>query len=94
MGMNLAEAVAREYETAVLSARRLALSGSAAGRLASVLLEWGRRSADVEWSLGMATEKNDEVALRFRMPLTHEELGTMARISCETDNPSFDKAEG
>lgn len=70
---NSAEAVAREYDAVVLSARRLALSGSAAAKLASVLLEWGQMSGGREAG-----------QMRFRMPLTHEELGHMAGMSRET----------
>lgn len=103
---NSAAAVAGEYGSAVLSARRLALSGSAAGKLASVLLDWGRlaagrrvmaaRECDVgvdqavsalasESARGSAVmEEEDDGALRFRMPLTHEELGQMAGVSRET----------
>jgi CRP/FNR family transcriptional regulator, cyclic AMP receptor protein len=92
VGANSAETVAREYEAAVLSARRLALSGSAAGRLASVLLEWGRRSA--RKSAVDDTPKKGEAALRFRMPLTHEELGNMAGISRETTTRVLSKLKG
>lgn len=72
VGRNSAKAMAEEYRSAVLSARRLALSGSAAGKLASVLVEWGHKAS-----------RNPE-ELRFRMPLTHEELGSMAGIARET----------
>ncbi|WP_213804371.1 Crp/Fnr family transcriptional regulator [Granulicella sp. dw_53] len=92
VGLNSAETVAREYGTAVTSARRLALSGSAAGRLASVLLDWGRTRAG-----RAAAEAGDvEGPLRFRMPLTHEELGHMAGISRETATRALTKmkAEG
>ena len=92
VGMNSAEAVAREYEAAVMSARRLALSGSAAGRLASVLLEWGRRSARKSAVDDAQTE--GEAALRFRMPLTHAELGNMAGISRETTTRVLTKLKG
>lgn len=75
VGRNSAVSVAREYECAVLSARRLALSGSAGGKLASALLEWGR----------MATPRaQGREPIRFAMSLTHEELGQMAGISRET----------
>jgi CRP/FNR family transcriptional regulator, cyclic AMP receptor protein len=91
VGFNSAEAVAREYDSAVLSARRLALSGSAAGKLASVLLDWGRMS--VRRGSDNAAVEGD---LRFRMPLTHEELGQMAGISRETTTRVLSKlkAEG
>lgn len=72
-GRNAIISVALEYENALLSARRLALSGSAAGKLAGVLLDWGR----------MGHVAGDK-AMEFRMPLTHEELGSMAGLSRET----------
>lgn len=70
---NTALTMALEYEGAILSARRLALSGSASSKLASVLLQWGKMG-------GSANGK----PLTFRMPLTHEELGSMAGLSRET----------
>ncbi|MGI4758336.1 MAG: Crp/Fnr family transcriptional regulator [Janthinobacterium lividum] len=81
VGRNSAMAMAREYQSAVLSARRLALSGSAAAKLAGVLAEWGE--------LIVAGEHESEPEgncgeVRFAMPLTHEELGHMAGISRET----------
>ncbi|MEI9981689.1 MAG: Crp/Fnr family transcriptional regulator [Edaphobacter sp.] len=69
---NTVKSVVSEYEGALLSARRLALSSSAAGKLASVLLDWGRMGS----SAGEA--------MTFRMPLTHDELGSMAGLSRET----------
>jgi CRP/FNR family cyclic AMP-dependent transcriptional regulator len=81
VGRNSSMALAREYESAVLSARRLALSGNATAKLASVLAEWG--------GLILAGEHDEDVprtgaGVSFRMPLTHEELGHMAGISRET----------
>lgn len=70
---NTALTMAMEYEGAMMSARRLALSGSAAQKLASVLLDWGRRGRDIK-----------PERLEFQMPLTHEELGCMAGLSRET----------
>ncbi len=85
VGWNSAEEMAREYGSAVLSARRLALSESAAGKLAGLLLDWGRKSAEYgALERGRASDSGVETALRFRMPLTHEELGQMAGISRET----------
>jgi CRP/FNR family transcriptional regulator, cyclic AMP receptor protein len=55
-----------------LDARRLALSGSAAGRLAQLLIEWAETAAC------------GEPELRFTMALTHEELASMAGTSRET----------
>jgi CRP/FNR family cyclic AMP-dependent transcriptional regulator len=67
-----AQVIAREYHEVFLDARRLALSGSAAGRLAQLLLDWARTS-----SCG-------KPELRFTMALTHEELANMAGTSRET----------
>lgn len=70
---NSVTALANKYDLLLHSARRLALSSSAAGKLAGTLLHWGRmRTSD------------DGVTISFRMPLTHEELGSMAGLSRET----------
>ena len=73
-----ATAMTRDYNSAVLSARRLALSNSAAGKLASTLLDWARMD-----HLHDGPEHNN-LPISFTMPLTHEELGSMAGISRET----------
>jgi CRP/FNR family transcriptional regulator len=70
--MHAAQSLAEEYRSAFYDAKRLALSPSAAGRLASVLLNWGRNA-----SCGMPE-------MRFTMSLTHEELANMAGTSRET----------
>ena len=75
VGRNAAVSVAWEHEGMLLTARRLATSSSAAGKLANALLDWGRME-------GAADTAGPE--MRFRMPLTHEELGSMAGISRET----------
>jgi CRP/FNR family cyclic AMP-dependent transcriptional regulator len=93
VGFNSAETVAREYGSAVLSARRLALSGSAAAKLVSVLLDWARMSSGTHGAAARA-RGGVEVALRFRMPLTHEELGSMAGISRETTTRVLSKLKG
>ncbi len=82
VGRNSTLAVAREYESAVVRARQLALSNSARAKLAAVLVEWGglALAGDHEHD----TTPNMPNAVRFRMPLTHEELGHMAGISRET----------
>jgi CRP/FNR family cyclic AMP-dependent transcriptional regulator len=72
VGQKSAKVVAKEYREVFLDARRLALSGSAAGRLSQLLLEWAQGS-----SCG-------KPELRFTMALTHEELANMAGISRET----------
>jgi len=73
VSFNTARTMATEYDGMLHTARRLALSNSAAGKLAAALLDWGRLKRPVNGT-----------ALRFNMPLTHEELGNMAGISRET----------
>ncbi len=75
VGRNAAVSVAWEYEGMLLTARRLATSSSAAGKLATALLDWGRMDA---------VEDGQAASMEFRMPLTHEELGSMAGLSRET----------
>lgn len=70
--MNAAQTLSHEYKAAFFDARRLALAPTAAGRLASVLLDWGRSA-----SCG-------KPELKFTMALTHEELGNFAGTSRET----------
>jgi CRP/FNR family cyclic AMP-dependent transcriptional regulator len=70
--MHAAQSLSGEYLTVFHDAKRLALSGSAAGRLARLLLDWGRQTA------------NGRTELRFTMALTHEEIANMAGTSRET----------
>ena len=70
--MHAAKSLSEEYKSAFFDARRLALSTSAAGRLASVLLEWA------------TTESCGNKELRFVMALTHEDLASLAGMSRET----------
>ncbi len=70
--MHAAKTLSEDYKTAFFDARRLALSGSAAARLASVLLEWGK-------STSCSTSE-----MYFKMGLTHEELASIAGTSRET----------
>jgi CRP/FNR family cyclic AMP-dependent transcriptional regulator len=72
VGQKAAKVVALEYRAAYLDARRLAISGSASGKLAQLLLEWADTSG---------CGKQD---LRFTMTLTHEELASMCGVSRET----------
>jgi len=72
VGTKTAQAMAKEYREVFLDVRRLALSGSAAGRLARLLLEWS------------ATAACGKPELRFTMALTHEELASMTGTSRET----------
>ncbi|MDE1156665.1 MAG: Crp/Fnr family transcriptional regulator [Acidobacteriaceae bacterium] len=71
---NIASAAAREYESALLSARRLALSGSASAKLASLLAELASLNATL----------HEQRSIEIPMPLTHEELGSMCGLSRET----------
>jgi CRP/FNR family transcriptional regulator len=71
--MLAAKALSEEYKSAFFDARRLALSGSTAGRLAGVLLDWGRSAAGCNGA-----------EMRFTMALTHEELANLAGTSRET----------
>ena len=77
--MNAARSLAEEYRTAFFDARRLGLTQSAAGRLASVLLDWARSSC------------GSESELRFTMALTHEELANLAGTSRETVTRLFSR---
>jgi len=70
--MHAAQSLSAEYLTVFPRCKRLALSGSAAGRLARLLLDWGRNSA------------NGKPEIRFTMALTHEEIANMAGTSRET----------
>ena len=70
--MNAAQSLSTEYWTVFRDARRLALSTTAGGRLAQLLLEWARSA-----SCGAGE-------MKFTMALTHEELASMAGTSRET----------
>jgi len=71
-------AIAREYQNAFLCARRLALHTSAAGKLASTLLDWAR----ADDSRNCSTSTN--LPISFLMQLSQEDLGSMAGLSRET----------
>jgi CRP/FNR family transcriptional regulator len=70
--MHAARSLSEEYKSVFFDARRLALAPSAAGRLASVLLDWGRAA-----SCG-------KPEMHFTMALTHEDLANLAGTSRET----------
>lgn len=72
VGQKAALSIAQEYRAVFLDARRLAVAGSAAGKLAQLLLEWA------------ATAACGKPELRFTMALTHEELANMSGVSRET----------
>jgi CRP/FNR family cyclic AMP-dependent transcriptional regulator len=71
--MTVARAIAQEYKAAFCELRRLALPATAAGRVASLLLDWSR-------------EQVPKTALRprFIMTFTHEEIGAMTATTRET----------
>jgi len=70
--MHAMGSLSADYLAVFKDARRLALSASAGGRLARILLDWGRSASQ------------GKPELRFTMALTHEELGDMAGVSRET----------
>jgi CRP/FNR family transcriptional regulator len=70
--LHAAKALSEEYKAVFFDARRLALSGSAAGKLAALLLDWGR------------TASCGKPEMRFTMALTHEELANLIGSSRET----------
>lgn len=70
--MHAAQSLSGEYLTVFQDAKRLALSGSAAGRLARLLLDWGT---------AVSCGKPE---IRFTLALTHEEIANMAGTSRET----------
>ncbi len=64
--------LAAEYRSAVSDARNLALCGSVAGRVASLLLDWGRSAS------------SGRHEIRFNMALTHDDLANFAGSTRET----------
>ena len=70
--LHAARMLSAEYKGAFFDARRLALSGSSAGRLAGVLLEWG------------AAESIGKPEMRLTMALSHGDLGNLVGCSRET----------
>jgi CRP/FNR family transcriptional regulator len=77
--LHSAKVLSNEYKAAFVDARRLALSSTAPGRLASVMLEWGRAA-----SCG-------KPEMKFNMRLTHEELADMIGSSRETVTRSLNR---
>ena len=67
--MNALYSLAAEYKSAHTGARRLALSGTVAGRVAALFLDWGQT----------ASEGKSE--LRFVLTLTHDDI---ADFTCST----------
>lgn len=67
--MHALSALAAECKSSHIGARRLALSGTVAGRVAGLLLDWGYKAS------------KDKRDLRFVMTLTHDDL---ADFTCST----------
>jgi CRP/FNR family transcriptional regulator, cyclic AMP receptor protein len=76
-GLHSARLLSEEYKSAFAQARRLALSTSAHGRLASFLLEWGGTDA------GGARE------MHLTMALTHDNLTSFTATTLETVTRAF-----
>lgn len=74
----IAQTLARDFNCAVLTARRLALATSAAGRLAAALLDWAHSN-----HLSPVRAHN-HLPIRLPRHVTHEELGSMSGLSRET----------
>jgi len=72
VGMATAKAVSQDYRAAFEEARRIALGGTPAGRLANLLLDWTSKG------------KDSSTGKTINMPLTHEELASMTGTSRET----------
>jgi CRP/FNR family transcriptional regulator len=72
VGRKTAQVLANQYRELFLDTRRLALSGSASGRLAHLLLDRA------------APATGGDLPRRFAMVFTHEELANMAGTSRET----------
>ncbi|AXC13471.1 hypothetical protein ACPOL_4194 [Acidisarcina polymorpha] len=70
--LHASHALSLESNRALINIRRLAVSASAAGKLAAVLLNWG---------CGASHREGES---RFAMTLTHEELAALAGTSRET----------
>ena len=72
VGRKAAQVLANQYRELYLDTRRLALSGSASGRLARLLLDWAAPATD------------SMLSPSFMMVFTHEELANIVGTSRET----------
>lgn len=79
--LHAAKALAEEYKSAYNDARRLALSSSVTGRLAALLLDWGRAAA-------CGTSE-----MRFNLVLTHDDLAHFTGTSRETITRAFSRLQ-
>ena len=71
-GLHAAQRLSEDYRLALHGARRLALSASASGRIAGILLDWGRAASC------------DKTGMRFNMAMSHGQLAQFAGTSRET----------
>jgi CRP/FNR family cyclic AMP-dependent transcriptional regulator len=85
--LHTAQALSAEYRSTFFDVRRLALSDSSAGRLASILLEWGRAASNGQ--AGMLAGVQAE--MRFKMALTHEDLAGLIGTTRETVTRTLSK---
>lgn len=72
------QTLARDFSCAVLAARRLALSPSAAGKLACALLDWTQAHQPGE------SRAQEHLPIHFPAHVTQEELGSISGLSRET----------
>jgi len=70
--LHAAQRLSEDYRLALHGARRLALSASASGRIAGILLDWGRAASC------------DKTGMRFNMAMSHGQLAEFAGTSRET----------
>jgi len=70
--LHAAQLLAQDYRSSFEGARRLALSGTVAARLASLLLDWGRSASSGKPEMG------------FTMTFSHEALAGFAGTTRET----------
>jgi CRP/FNR family cyclic AMP-dependent transcriptional regulator len=70
--LHAAQRLSEDYKLALHGARRLALSESAPGRIASILLDWGRAACC------------SKTPMRFVMTMSHGDLAEFAGTSRET----------
>ena len=80
--IHAAKAMSEEYKAAYADARRLALSTSVTGRLAGLLLDWGRSAAC-----------GNKEEMRFNMVLTHDDLASFTGSSRETITRALSKLQ-
>jgi CRP/FNR family cyclic AMP-dependent transcriptional regulator len=76
-GLHAAQRLSEDYRLALQGARRLALSRSALGKIAGILLDWGRASS------------SGSTKMRFIMAMSHEDLAEFAGTSRETVSRSL-----